>query len=142
MRKDNRLLTFAHVQGMVRKIPNWVRKDLSAEDAARRERAEDALVAMVLATGSHATSADAVTLDGAKLPWTIPASVGVKRKHELEYSPEVSGLNLRQAAEFISSNTANNGMDFCIWTRLGETEYILKGKSLHTLMKEVSRGQG
>lgn len=36
------------LRDLVRRVPDWMRKDLASSDATRRERAEDALHAMLL----------------------------------------------------------------------------------------------
>ena len=36
------------LRDLVRRLPDWMRKDLASSDAPRRERAEDALHAMLL----------------------------------------------------------------------------------------------
>lgn len=39
----------SRVETLMPKLPQWLRHDLSSNDRAARERAEDALVAMILA---------------------------------------------------------------------------------------------
>lgn len=46
---ENRALADVAVRDMVRRIPRWLRCDLNASDPMLRERAEDALVAMIAA---------------------------------------------------------------------------------------------
>lgn len=36
------------LRNLVRRLPDWMRKDLASSDATRRERAEDALHVMLL----------------------------------------------------------------------------------------------
>lgn len=40
---------FKDLRGVIEKLPHWVRADLSSADASLRERAEDALHAMLTA---------------------------------------------------------------------------------------------
>jgi hypothetical protein len=37
------------VSSLLRQVPQWIRSDLASKDAALRERAEDALAAMITA---------------------------------------------------------------------------------------------
>jgi hypothetical protein len=37
------------IQHLIRKLPRWIRTDLSSQDAALRERAEDALYGIISA---------------------------------------------------------------------------------------------
>lgn len=46
---DERALARVSVCDMVQRIPRWLRGDLNANDPMLRERAEDALVAMIAA---------------------------------------------------------------------------------------------
>lgn len=46
---DERALARVSVRDMVQRIPRWLRGDLNANDLMLRERAEDALVAMIAA---------------------------------------------------------------------------------------------
>jgi hypothetical protein len=43
-----------HLLGLIRRMPEWVRTDLSSKDAALRERAEDTLAAMLRPAGEKA----------------------------------------------------------------------------------------
>jgi len=49
MTTDERALGDVAVREMVRRIPQWLRCDLNANDPMLRERAEDALAAMIAA---------------------------------------------------------------------------------------------
>ena len=49
MRTNECILANVAVRDMVRRIPQWLRGDLSAIDPMLRERAEDALAAMIAA---------------------------------------------------------------------------------------------
>ncbi len=49
MTTDKGALADVAIRDMVRRIPRWLRGDLNASDAMLRERAEDALVAMIAA---------------------------------------------------------------------------------------------
>ncbi len=42
----------SRIETLMPKLPQWLRHDLSSNDRATRERAEDALVAMILAAVS------------------------------------------------------------------------------------------
>jgi hypothetical protein len=46
----------AKLRDALRRLPDWVRKDLAANDAARRERAEDTLCAILLPLLENAPS--------------------------------------------------------------------------------------
>jgi hypothetical protein len=53
--------SFDQIQHLIRKLPQWIRTDLSSHDASLRERAEDALhgmiIAAVKASGNRSKSA-------------------------------------------------------------------------------------
>lgn len=66
--------TSKSIRQMVEHMPHWLRVDLSSTDATLRDRAEDALSAMIVATVDATKTANAPTLrvDGAPTP---PASI-------------------------------------------------------------------
>lgn len=43
----------ASLRELVKRLPEWLRADLSSSDLQKRERAEDVLVAMIGASGSY-----------------------------------------------------------------------------------------
>ena len=83
--------------------------------------------------------AEAATLQDASVPWGSPATIGVKRKREAEYMPEISGLKLAQALEYVRSASPEVGKEFCIWVRHGNSERLIAGDGLLTLLDDANR---
>ena len=42
--------TSARITALIKKLPSWVRRDLNASEASTRERAEESLAAMIVAS--------------------------------------------------------------------------------------------
>ena len=51
------------VSGVASRLPDWVRSDLASRDTSARERAEETLVAMIVAAASVSLSMDKADLD-------------------------------------------------------------------------------
>ncbi|MDE8652778.1 hypothetical protein [Novosphingobium album (ex Liu et al. 2023)] len=117
------------VGAMVKNIPQWIRVDLASDDAARRERAEDALSAMILAIRTDVTPA-ALSLGSHQLPGSTPATIGVKRKRDVDFRPEVAGLKLSDAVSRLAAMDTKNGDEFCIWASVDGSEHMISGPRL------------
>jgi hypothetical protein len=47
MEPPSRIVTEANLNEMVKRLPQWLRSDLCSSDISLRDRAEDALIAMI-----------------------------------------------------------------------------------------------
>lgn len=121
---------------MVKRLPYWLRKDLTADDAGLRQRAEEALVAMIIALEVPSECGNLV-IENSPLPLDAPATIGVKRKGDVAFEPEIAGLNFGQALEHINSIRSEPTTEYCIFVTSRGTEFRLRDADLARFMSEI-----
>ena len=121
---------------MVKRLPHWLRKDLTADDASLRHRAEEALVAMIVALEMPPESRDFI-IENSPLPLDAPATIGVKRKGDVTFEPEIAGLNFAQAVEHIYSLRSDAATEYCIFVTSHGSEFRVRDADLARVMSDL-----
>lgn len=121
---------------MVKRLPHWLRKDLAADDVGLRQRAEEALVAMIIALEMPSEGRDFI-IENSPLPLDAPATIGVKRKGDVSFEPEIAGLNFAQAVDHIHSVRSESTTEYCIFVTSQGTEFRLRDIDLARIMNNL-----
>ncbi len=75
-----------------------------------------------------------------QLPWGNPAVIGVKRRGDLDFLPEVAGLSLNGALQqAIELRVITSHMRVCIWVQWDGRERMIQGRRLLQLATDPGR---
>lgn len=124
---------------MVKRLPRWLRNDLSADDLGLRERAEEALAAMFLALEVRHVETSPVEVGGNSIPWEAPATISIRRKRETDFTPQMAGLSFGQAIEHVMTVRPDPNTQFCIWVTWEGSQYRFGEKELLLFVNDPTR---
>ncbi len=73
------------------------------------------------------------------VPWDAPTTIGMKRRGETVFMPEVIGLRLNEALNYAIDPDVPNGTRFCIWVRWDGVDVVLQHRHIFHLARHPDR---
>jgi hypothetical protein len=73
------------------------------------------------------------------IPWNSPASIGVKRRGDLDFAPEVVSATLNEAIDIACDPEAPRNRKLCIWVTWAGRSVQLQGVEIVRLSRDPSR---
>lgn len=73
------------------------------------------------------------------IPWTAPATVGLKRRNGEGYVPELFGMTLNEALDYATDPTLPVHSKPCIWVNWKGREVVLHQRRIFTIANRPDR---
>jgi len=73
------------------------------------------------------------------IPWKAPAVIALKCKGDLEYRPEIAGLTLNSALEYVADTDLPISTKLCILVDWQGEEVTIEGRRIWKLITDPNR---
>jgi hypothetical protein len=74
-----------------------------------------------------------------RIPWSAPATVGLKRRNGSDYIPELFGLTLDEALDYATDPALPASARPCIWVTWKGREVVLYRRRIFALATRLDR---
>jgi hypothetical protein len=73
------------------------------------------------------------------IPWNSPAVIAIKRRGEVQYTPEIAGLTLNAALDYATDPDLAFSIKICIFFDWDGREHRIEGRQIWRLATDPER---